>query len=274
MSLNKGDKEIALLTKVPPKTGIKTITSNGTYKASDESLDGYSEVNVQISSVDINEYFNTEIPVEERGSNNIKTAIGGNMIKKIPTLTISDLETQSVQNLFGGGINYQNEIDVSIKSKVITNCAGMFYNAFFTAINIENDFDTSNVVDMSKMFYGNDIKTLDLSFFNTQNVATMASMFNTCRFIESLDLSNFNTANVSDMSQMFYGCTRLKTLNISNFDFSNVENYDDMFGEIFEGTDIVVNVPADCSITVKDATAKSWITSKFTWLTNVHYIGE
>lgn len=37
--------------------GTKTITSNGTYKAIDDNLDGYSEVNVETSGVDIRDYF-------------------------------------------------------------------------------------------------------------------------------------------------------------------------------------------------------------------------
>lgn len=41
--------------------GTKNVTSNGIYKASDDELDGYSEVNVETSGVDINDYFNKNI---------------------------------------------------------------------------------------------------------------------------------------------------------------------------------------------------------------------
>ena len=37
--------------------GTKTITQNGTYNASDDNLDGYSQVKVETSGVDINDYF-------------------------------------------------------------------------------------------------------------------------------------------------------------------------------------------------------------------------
>ena len=46
-----------------PYVASKNITSNGTYKASDDELDGYSEVNVKTSGVDINDYFEHILPV-------------------------------------------------------------------------------------------------------------------------------------------------------------------------------------------------------------------
>lgn len=48
MSLKKGAKDVSLLTKIPPNVAPKTITTNGTYVASDEGLDGFSQVNVNV----------------------------------------------------------------------------------------------------------------------------------------------------------------------------------------------------------------------------------
>ena len=61
--------------------GTKTITTNGTYKAIDDNLDGYSEVSVETSGVDINEYFN----LTKRTSGNCKY-----YIKKLPVIDTSD----------------------------------------------------------------------------------------------------------------------------------------------------------------------------------------
>ena len=58
---NVKDKEFAQVNVPEPKLGTKSITSNGTYKASDDGLDGYSEVSVETSGVDITEYFGTMI---------------------------------------------------------------------------------------------------------------------------------------------------------------------------------------------------------------------
>lgn len=121
------------------------------------------------------------------------------------------------------------------------------------------------ITDTSRMFYWcRSLISIDLSSFNTTSVTDMASMFAYCESLTSLDLSNFNTPNVTDMSYMFQSCSSLNYLNISNFDFSKVTSYSNMFQ----------SVPANCYILVKDATAKEWITSKFTNLANVHYVGE
>ena len=60
------------------------------------------------------------------------------------------------------------------------------------------------------MFLGcNNIISLNLANFNTQNVIDMSSMFKGCSSLSNLDLSNFNTQNVIYMSSMFDGCISL-----------------------------------------------------------------
>ncbi len=57
---DKGYTGLSKVTVKPytPIVDKKTITSNGTYKASDDNLDGYSEVEVATNGIDINEYYN------------------------------------------------------------------------------------------------------------------------------------------------------------------------------------------------------------------------
>lgn len=58
---NVTDKASAKV-KVPEKQlGAKTITKNGVYNATDDNLDGYSQVTVETSGVDINDYFDKNI---------------------------------------------------------------------------------------------------------------------------------------------------------------------------------------------------------------------
>ena len=77
------------------------------------------------------------------------------------------------------------------------------------------------------------LKTLNLSNFNTSNITDMRAMFYGCSSLEELDLSNFNTSNVTKMSEyeegMFQNCSSLERLNISSFDTSNVVNMASMF---------------------------------------------
>jgi len=80
-----------------------------------------------------------------------------------------------------------------------------------------SNFDTSNVTDMSYMFYGcSSLTTIKLkNKFNTSQVTNMEYMFGGCKNLISLDLSNFDTSNVTNMSYMFYDCSSLKEIKLT-----------------------------------------------------------
>ena len=92
----------------------------------------------------------------------------------------------------------------------------------------------------------------------------MRYMFYSCSYLVNLNLSNFNTSKVTDASYMFANCERLMSLDIRNFNFSNIGTYTNMF----------TGIPNNCLIIVADNTAKRWITTKFTQLTNVKTVAE
>ena len=90
--------------------------------------------------------------------------------------------------------------------------------------------NTSEVKDMSKMFYGcSALTSIDLKHFNTQNVTNMKGMFRRCSALTSLDLQHFNTQNVTDMRIMFDDCKALKTLDLQNFNTQKVTDMNWMF---------------------------------------------
>ena len=91
-------------------------------------------------------------------------------------------------------------------------------------------FDTTNTVNMSRMFYYCDrVRDLDLSDFETGNVATMHQMFNGCSSLGNLDISGFETSNVQMMSGMFALCWSLSELDVTSFDTSSVTDMSNMF---------------------------------------------
>ena len=91
--------------------------------------------------------------------------------------------------------------------------------------------DTSEVTDMSYMFYGcNSLKELHLDKFNTEKVTDMSWMFSECSSLTEINLDKFNTEKVTDMSWMFSICSSLKELNL-NFNTSNVTGMGYMFCE-------------------------------------------
>ena len=96
-----------------------------------------------------------------------------------------------------------------------------------------SSFDTSQVANMKWMFYGmRNLTSLNLSNFNTSKVTNMGYMFGDMPNLTTLNLSSFNTSNVTNMQQMFAGMRSLTTLNLSNFDTSEVTNMSGMFSDM------------------------------------------
>ena len=92
------------------------------------------------------------------------------------------------------------------------------------------NFDTSQVTSMVDLFYQcSNLETIDLTNVYTSNVTDMTRIFGICSGLKSLDVSNFDTSKVTNMSYMFYSCNRLETLDLSNFDTSNVTDMGGMF---------------------------------------------
>jgi surface protein len=188
---NVREKETANVNIPVLKLGTKNITSNGVYKASDDELDGYSEVNVETSGVDINDYFKPTIA----GATNTQYTNGVNaIIKKIPdTITMSG-----------------------------DSCASMFQ--YCTAITTIPLLDTSGVADMSKMF-ANCNSLQAIPFIDTSNVTTMTSMFKGCTNLQTIP--PLNTSKVTNMTSMFEDCRSLQ--NIPAIDTSKVKTFESTF---------------------------------------------
>jgi surface protein len=117
----------------------------------------------------------------------------------------------------------------------VTNMSHMFYNATEFNSNI-SDWDTSNVTNMSDMFYSatefnsNINASFSISGWNTSNVTNMSNMFyNAVKF--NSDLSLWNTSKVEDMRYMFCNVklNYKSGFNISDWNTSNVTNMRGMF---------------------------------------------
>ena len=89
--------------------------------------------------------------------------------------------------------------------------------------------DASEATDFWECFAGTNLKSIDLSHFDTSNATSMKGMFSQCKSLESLDLSSFNTEHVTDMSEMFYLCRNLRELNLSSFKTSQCQDMSWMF---------------------------------------------
>ena len=186
------------------KFGEKTITTNGIYKAIDDDLDGYSQVNVETSGVDINDYFTT---------NTLTKHTLQSYLLKTPKLNFNGNDLSQ----FYAGCHNLASVDLS-------------------------GFDTSNVANMAEMF-GNcyNLASVDLSGFDTSNVKSFRSMFNYCYKLQELDLSNFDFSKNESSNYMFNNCRALKTLNISNITFSKNIAVNAMFSTCVSLERLIIN---------------------------------
>ena len=183
-------------------------------------------------------------------------------LENIESLDLSGLDTSNATTMFDMFLGCSNltNLDLSnFDTSNVTDMQSMFFSCnSLTSLDLSN-FNTSKVTVMTRMFYKcGSLTNLDLSSFDTSNVTNMSSMFWGCSNLTNLDLSNFNTSKVTVLTNMFRGCSKLISLDIRNFDFSNVTSYGGMFYSISTTT-----------IYVKDNTAKKWLVSKFSNLTNI-----
>ena len=94
-----------------------------------------------------------------------------------------------------------------------------------------SNFNTSNVLDISLMFFGcyelKEIKGIDK--FKTDKVKDMPFMFSHCYKLEYLDLSNFNISNSTNTSNMFFLCNKsIKIKGGEKFQLKNLLDFDSL----------------------------------------------
>ena len=221
--VNVADKETAIVNVPEKKLGNKIIIKNGTYKAIDDNLDGYNEVEVATSGVDLNDYIKSTI---EEGASSYSAGQWIKSVKQLPAFTFTGKNTSYHFSCFKGG-----SIDLSnFNTSNVTDMHYMFSDcSSLTSLDLSS-FNTSNVTNMTSLFRRcSSLTSLDLSSFNTTNVTNMASMFNSCSSLTSLDVNSFNTSKVTDIGGMFYGCSSLISLDVSNFDTTNITDMASMF---------------------------------------------
>ena len=196
------DKINAIVNIPEKKLGSKIITENGTYKATDDNLDGYSEVEVATSGVDINEYFKPTIQ-------------GGDMYGN-PGWSKTFLKFRSpliVEGANAKRLFYQYPLeklpDLSETDK-ITNTEGMFGSC--KLIKTIPNINTSNVTNMSEMFYGCfELETLQK--LNCSNVERINGVVNNCNKLQNIGgFENLGQAYKTTMSANYY----YYTLTLSN----------------------------------------------------------
>ena len=140
-----------------------------------------------------------------------------------------DIEGWGVRVNTGGDIT--SKLCTYINDKPIVSTSLMIYGQNIKSIDLSN-YNTKNIVNMAEMFgnanVGNNDLTINVSNFNTDKVTNMSNMFGNYNIKEIIGLSKLNTSNVTDMNNMFFA-NQATTLDLSNFDTTKVTNMAGMF---------------------------------------------
>jgi len=169
---------------------------------------------------------------------------------KVPTDAVGSWDVSAQQNgaimawYYDSDANSKYEVYIGQDEGVVANSDSsyLFQNlTYLASINLAN-LDTSNITNMSNMFYytgySSTVFTLDLgSDFDTSNVTTMGGMFSSTGYsstVFTLDLGDkFDTSNVTNMQSMFASTgstSKVFTLDLGDkFDTSKVTDMYQMF---------------------------------------------
>lgn len=233
----------------------KTITQNGTYKAEDDNLDGYSEVEVdagkyapkcisfyqcpnvdltyEIENLDINNmtslafmfYYSKLTSLNLKGfvkSNISSLASMFSNSNSLKTINMSEWDVSNVtdiSHIFNNCSQLLNVDDFSkLKFSKLKNINGMFNGCqALTGELIVPEMDISECTDFTNIFNSCYVsKITNIENWNTSNVTNMMQSFGGCYNLEKLDISNWNTSNVTSMYQTFSSCRKLTDLSEIN----------------------------------------------------------
>ena len=145
----------------------------------------------------------------------------------------TELYINNIKHEFNKYFEPTNQGMYSIKLKFnfyFKSCSGLFLGCKNLKSIDLSSFNTKGVTNMSRMFENcSNLDFINLSSFDTKNVSNMIRMFYNCKNLKRIDLSSFDTKNVKFMNQMFYKCINLKTIDLTNFNFKNVIDMKSMF---------------------------------------------
>lgn len=145
-------------------------------------------------------------------------------------------ETTSMEGMFSRCV-VKNTMNLSaLNTSQVKNMSYMFYNAQIPSVSLSG-LDCSEVTDMEAMFMNARISQIDLAGLRTSKLTNMECMFEGCQIKDNLDLSGFNTEKVTSMSSLFRNCTATD-ISLTSFITSNVTDMSSMF----EGCQIKENL--------------------------------
>lgn len=174
-----------------------------------------------------------------RGMSNLEYANISNSIITGNYLFMEDSKLTTVDayncDFRGGYFGWEKSMTTLNGYQTWTFSTGNASNAFrgltkVTSLDLTG-WDTSNVTTMTSMFdtCSNLTEIKGINSLNTSKVILMNNIFYGCKSLTSLDLSNWDVHNVTNLQFAFYGCLSLTNNPIKNWELDNVVNLSSMF---------------------------------------------
>ncbi|KAL3797965.1 hypothetical protein HJC23_013203 [Cyclotella cryptica] len=169
-----------------------------------------------------------------------------------------------------------DELKTAITNYVSQNCMTNPSCSVISTWGPVNDWYTSQVTDMSRLFQSNCVFNENISSWNTSSVTAMNSMFYASVFNQ--DISQWDTSRVTDMQYMFWAAAFNQDL--SKWDTSRVKSMGVMFHEAAAfnqdiskwDTSSVTNMSFMFSYaTVFNQDLSAWETSRVRYMTYMFY---
>ena len=233
---NVREKETANVNIPVLKLGTKNITENGVYKASDDELDGYSEVTVGIKSLFTGHYDRqglkqigwTDEEINYYNQNGVQWNASEDEYFKLTTEELAGDDSKNTRfipkNSTKTGFNgYHKLLAIPLlNTSSVTNMDRMFSSCY--SLTTIPQLNTSSVTSMNNMFSScSSLTTIPL--LDTNKVTSMNTMFSYCYSLTTIP--QLETSNVTNMSYMFQNCYSLTT--IPELNTSKVTNTSYMF---------------------------------------------
>ena len=193
---NVVDKATANVNIPEKQLGTKTITKNGIYKATDDNLDGYSEVDVETSGVDINDYFKGTI---EKGGYYESGWLKSLLKFRSPLQVVGN----DASFMF---YNFPLEEIPQIDTKNVTTVYMMFSYCKFKIAPL---IDTSNVTRLQKLF-DNCTEVITIPKLNASKV----------NFIDEFITSNYVLTNFGGLESLGQAYETTKNANYEYYTFN------------------------------------------------------
>ena len=185
-----------------------------------KSKENVIRIKIEIKEKDVGKIFN------------IKEEIEGCDLKELNE-TNSELYINNKKYRYKTYIINEKEgiFDIKIKINILMkSCCCLFYSLDNLQSIDLSLFNTENIINMSHMFYGcNNLKSIDLSSFNAQNVTNISKMFCNCNKLKHINLSKYRAPKIPNMIDMFYECNSLESIDLSSFIASNITCVSDVF---------------------------------------------